>query len=611
MLSILKNIHHLLNERQKRNYILLQALFALTAIIQVAGIASLAPFIALLANQKLIHEHPLLSRIYNELSFASDIRFFIFLALIIMAFIVISNIIAASAMWYSVRFSQNLGVELQSAIYRSYLYKEHVFFSKNNSSHMTSMITQEAPRFTYMVLQPLLSLFSQAFVVLVIAVGLIIVDPVLASIALITVGGSYLGIFRVIKIELGKYDLKFHHANTRKFRLLNESIGGIKEVKLLGTEPQYEKELAEANTTNANANAMISLLSDLPRFIIETIAFCALLGLAIYLLAKHGNSENIISILSLYAMAGYKLLPAAQSIFKAASQIKGNRSALDAIYPEVIEGRKVIPEDSTPPSEPITANADIRFDNVSYRYPGAETPAIADVSLSIKKNSINAFVGSSGAGKSTMADLILCFLLPTAGAMLVGDKKITVANKRSWQKHLGYVPQNIFLLDDTIVTNIAFGVKPEDIDLEKVKVAAKLANIDQFIETLPEQYNFIVGERGAMLSGGQKQRIGIARALYHDADVLVLDEATSALDNITEREIVATIQKLKASKTIIMIAHRLTTIRNADQIVYFEKGRLEDSGSFEDLTKRSQKFRALTQSVTQAETDNAIEPIRS
>lgn len=611
MLSILKKIHDLLSVQQKRGYLGLQALFALTAIIQVAGVASLAPFIALLANQKLIHEHPLLSRAYKELAFTSDITFFIFLALLIMGFIVVSNIIAAATMWQSVRFSQNLGVELQSAIYRSYLYKEHVFFSKNNSSHMISMITQEAPRFTYMVLQPLLNLFSQAFVVLIIAAGLIVIDPILASIALITVGGSYLGIFRFIKMELGKYDLKFHHANTRKFRLLNESIGGIKEVKLLGTEPQYEKELKEANMTNAHANSMISLFSDLPRFMIETIAFCALLGLAIYLLAKHGNSANIISILSLYAMAGYKLLPAAQSIFKSASQIKGNRSALDAIYPEVLEGRKVTPENDTPRADPAHANGDICFENVSYRYPGAETPALADINLSIKKHSINAFVGSSGAGKSTMADLLLCFLLPTAGAMYVGDREITAANKRSWQKHLGYVPQNIFLLDDTIVTNIAFGEKPEDINLEKVKTAAKLANIDQFIETLPEKYNFTVGERGAMLSGGQKQRIGIARALYHDADVLVLDEATSALDNITEREIVATIQKLKASKTIIMIAHRLTTIRNADQIVYFEKGRLEDSGSFEELTQRSQKFRALTQSATQAEAGNATEPLRS
>ncbi len=606
MLSILTKIYTLLNAQQKRSYILLQALFALTAIIQVAGIASLAPFIALLANQKLIHEHPLLSRAYNELAFTSDIAFFIFLALLIMGFILISNIIAATAMWFSVRFSQNLGVELQSAIYRSYLYKEHVFFSKNNSSHMTSMITQEAPRFTYMVLQPLLNLFSQAFVVFVIAIGLIVIDPLLASIALFTIGGSYLGIFRFIKIELGKYDLKFHHANTRKFRLLNESIGGIKEVKLLGTEAQYEKELKEANMTNAHANSMISLFSDLPRFMIETIAFCALLGLAIYLLAKYGNSTNIISILSLYAMAGYKLLPAAQSIFKAASQIKGNRSALDAIYPEVIEGRGVIPEENTSSPDIVTAKADIRFDNVSYRYPDAESLALTDINLSIKKHSINAFVGSSGAGKSTMADLLLCFLMPTAGAMYVGDKKITPENKRSWQRHLGYVPQNIFLLDDTIVTNIAFGVKPADIDLNKVKTAAKLANIDQFIETLPEKYNFIVGERGAMLSGGQKQRIGIARALYHDADILVLDEATSALDNITEREIVATIQKLKTSKTIIMIAHRLTTIRNADQIVYFEKGRLEDYGSFEELTQRSQKFRDLTQSATQAEADNAI-----
>jgi HlyD family secretion protein len=597
VIAILKKLHNLLTREQKRKYILLQILFATTAVIQVAGIASLAPFIALLSNQRLIHENPILAKAYAYLNCTSDIAFLMLFAAAIMVFIVVSNAVAAFAMWASVTFSQNLGVELQHAIYRSYLYKDHVYFSKNNSSHMIAMITQEAPRFTYMVLQPLLSLISQVFVAAIIAVGLLVVDPILAAVALIAIGASYIGIFRTIKIRLHEYGLKFHHANVRKFKLLNESIGGIKEVKLLGTEPKYEKELLEANTTNARANAILGLLGDLPKFIIETIAFCALLGLALYLLAKHGNSAQIISILSLYAMAGYKLLPAAQTIFKSASQIKGNRSALDALYPEVLEGRAVIPDDAHETSESVPGNADIHFLDVTYTYPGADSSALQQVNLRIPQNSLTAFVGPSGAGKSTMADLLLGFLMPSSGRMLVGDIEVKKSNRKSWQRHLGYVPQNIFLLDDTVTANIAFGVPEKEVDLQKVKEAARLANIDQFIESIPEQYNFVVGERGAMLSGGQKQRIGIARALYRDAEVLVLDEATSALDNITEREIIATILKLKASKTIIMIAHRLSTIKSADQVAYFENGKMESIGAFDELIVQSRKFRTMVQST--------------
>jgi ATP-binding cassette, subfamily B, bacterial PglK len=583
----------MLTREQMRKYILLQLLFGVTALIQVAGIASLAPFIALLANQKLIHEHPLLNRLYNELAFTSDIAFFVFLAFVIMAFIVFSNVVSALTMWFSTVFSQNLGSELQSTVYRSYLYKDHVFFSRTNSSHMISMITDEAPRFTYMVLQPLLNLISQLFIVLVIACGLLYIDPLPAFISLAVIGGVYVLTFRTIKARLYEYGQRHYRANTKKFRLLNESIGGFKEVKLLGTEEQYEHDLRDANITNARASSAIALLGDLPRFMIETIAFCAMLGLAIYLLATRGNSANIISILSLYAMAAYKLLPAAQSIFKAAAQIKGNRSALDVLYPEVIEGRTVVPDSNTTPIESADINADIRFRDVSYSYPGTATPAIKNADLVIKRNTLTAFAGASGAGKSTMADLLLGFLLPTDGTMWVGNTQITQDNKRSWQKRLGYVPQNIFLIDDSVSANIAFGVNAADVDHGKVKAAAKLANIDQFIESLPEQYDFNVGERGAKLSGGQKQRLGIARALYHDADILVLDEATSALDNISERDVMSTILGLKATKTIVMIAHRLSTIERADMIAVFNAGDLEDSGTFKELYERNLQFRTM------------------
>jgi HlyD family secretion protein len=607
MLSLLKQIHLLLTRAQWRSYLLLQSLFALTALIQVAGIASLAPFIALIANQQMIHTNRFTQMFYERMGFESDVAFLMFFAAVIMGFIVASNAIAALTTWFTVKFSQNLGLELQSSLYRNYLHKEYVYFSKNNSSKMISMITQEAPRFTYMVVQPLLNLISQLFIVLIIAAGLIYIDPPLALVAIVIIGGGYFSVFRVVKQRLQYHGERIFETNERKYKLLAESLGGIKEIKLLATEPVYEKIVTEVNTANIRSNAVIGLLGDVPKFVIETLAFCALLSLALYLLATRSDSAQVISILSLYAMAGYKLLPAAQTIFKSASQIKANGSVLDALYPAVMEGRWVRPPEKEQTVVPIAADGDIRLTDVSYTYPGAAFPALSHIDLTIRRNTLVAFVGTSGAGKSTLADLLLGFLPPTEGTMHVGDTLITRTNARAWQKHLGYVPQNIFLLDDTVAANIMFGGSEQRIDLDKIRRAARMANVDQFVEKLEGQYSFVVGERGSLLSGGQKQRVGIARALYHDADVLILDEATSALDNITEKEIIATINKLKAVKTIVMIAHRLSTIQSADQIVFMANGAIEDTGRFDELYARNARFRAMVQSTQQSD-EAQVEP---
>jgi HlyD family secretion protein len=609
VLSILRKLHLLLTREQKRKYLLLQLMFGLTALIQVAGIASLAPFIGLLANRKLIHDNPITAYVYNSFGFQSDIGFLIFFAGCVMAFIIVANAVSALTAWFSVVFSQNLGLELQGSLYRSYLHKDYVYFGKNNSSKMIAMITQEAPRFTYMVLQPMLALISQVFVVLIIVTGLLLIDPTTAIAASLVIGGGYVYIFRSVKLRLGFYGYRQFEANNKKFKVLNESLGGIKEVKLLGTEQMYEKGLGEANTVSTRSAAIIGLLGDLPRHLIETMAFCALLGLVIYMLDKHGDSEKIISLLSLYAMAGYKLLPAAQTIFKSAAQIKANGSTMDELYPDVKEGREVVIAEQEIAPLPIAGNGDIRLLDVTYTYPGSEGPAVKNIDLTIRKNTIVAFVGASGAGKSTLADIVLGFLSPTAGRMLVGDTEINAGNAKAWQKHLGYVPQNIFLVDDTLTNNITFGAIERKIDLDKVKAAAKMANIDHFIESLPEQYDFVAGERGSLLSGGQRQRVGIARALYHDADVLVLDEATSALDSITEKEIIATIVRLKTTKTIVMIAHRLSTIRSADQVVFFEGGSIQDIGTFDELSRRNAKFRAMIQSTP--ETSEPVELVQT
>jgi HlyD family secretion protein len=606
MLELFSKLISLFTRRQRRKLLVLQIAFALTAVVQVAGVASLAPFIALLSNPGVIQTNPITSYLYRTLGFGSTSEFLVAFAVVIIVFIAFTNAAGAATAWLSARFSQTLGVELQQAVYRSYISKDVTYFAQNSTSAMTSVITQDTPRFVFMVLQPALSLTSQAFVVLLIAVGLLVIDPVSALLALAAIGGSYVAIFSFIKNRLGIYSKRFQVANVAKFRLISESLGGIKEIQLFGTEAQYDAALNRVNFTTSRALASTIIFGELPRFLIETIAFCALLSVSIYLLVSGKSATQIVSVLSLYAMAGYRLLPAAQNMFKSASQMKANASALYAILPHVLDGRARKFDPPLPVGRDDTAPVEsIRFSNVCFAYPGAAAPALSDVNLELPGNSLVALVGASGAGKSTLADVLLGFLRPSTGDVALGPLSLAQSPRRLWQSRLGYVPQTIFMIDDTIAANIAFGSDPHQVDMERVKRAARMAAIDEFIATLPKGYEFVVGERGAMLSGGQRQRIGLARALYRDADVLVLDEVTSALDNQNEKDVLATLRRLRKTKTIVMIAHRQSSIAASDFVVFLKDGQVSGTGTYHELMTDNDDFRRLMSATSLEDQEQA------
>lgn len=594
MKEVIKKLHEMLTPQQRQRYRLLQLLFCFTAVMQVGGAASIAPFVALLSNRRLIHDHPAFNFFYRLGGFTDDISFIIGFSVLVMGVIVVSNAVLAFSTWVTLMFSIGVGQEFQRVIFRDYLHRDYVYFSRMNSSDLIAIVTQEAPRLVYNVLMPYLNLFAQGLIILIIAAGLLYLDWVLALSSLVVVGGGYLLVFKLIKSRLIAHGENIWKTNNRRLRLLTESLGGIKEVKLLGTERMYEEEIARVNRQGLRSTSMIGLAGDLPKFVLESVAFCAMLVLAIYLLAKGSDTNATVALLSLYAMAGYKLLPAAQTIFKAASQMRANSDVVHALYDQVLHGRKmesaVAAQAQPQPREKITG--EIALVDVMYQYPGAEHPALKNVNLRIAQNTLVALVGPSGAGKSTLADLLLGMLEPTAGKFHVGGQRIDRHNVRDWQKNLGYVPQTIFILDDSVAANIGFG-SPGALDPEAVRNAARLASIDKFVEGLPGQYSYGVGERGALLSGGQRQRIGIARALYRDAGVLIMDEATSALDGMTENEIMATIADLKSVKTIIMVAHRRSTIECADQVVFVKDGAVHDVGTFKELSARNAEFRKL------------------
>ncbi len=587
----------LLCPRHRIKMYLLQAFFLFSALFQVGGIASIAPFIAVISNPSIVETNSILASLYSAVGATSLGEFLVYFAALIAGVILVSNLVASYSLWLLFRFTVSVGSELQNRLYSKYLSNDYTFFTINNSSTLIANLTQQIPRFVYMVLQPTLQLISQAFIAVIIIIGLLIVDPVLAIISFLVIGGVYSAIYWTVRKRMVGAGDTITEINKIKLLLLNESIAGVKEVKLLGIEHWYIKEFKEAAEHGLNASAYIGLAGDLPKYIVETTVFIAILVLAVYLFTFYGADGQAMSILSFYAMAGYKILPAAQTIYKSTSSLKANGQVINILHRELNKAEKHLSEPgvlSVPAAnKTVFTSLKIKLEGVDYRFPGKDVLALNKLSLTIPEYNFVSFVGASGAGKSTAVDILLGLLTPENGKLIVGDVEINKGNVSDWQSHIGFVPQNIFLLDDSIKKNIAFGTLADDIDLERVKRAARRANIAEFVEQLPLGYDTTVGERGGQLSGGQRQRIGIARALYQDPSVLILDEATSALDTVTEKKILNEISQLTRSTTIIMIAHRLSTVINSDTIYVFDKGEIVGHGSYDELTKGNECFRHL------------------
>jgi ABC-type bacteriocin/lantibiotic exporter with double-glycine peptidase domain len=381
-------------------------------------------------------------------------------------------------------------------------------------------------------------------------------------------------------------------ANLERYTIVSEAFSAIKEVKASGLEGIFVKRFVKPAETYAKGQATAQVIAQVPRFALEAIAFGGMLMVILYLMTKQGSFATALPMIALYAFAGYRLMPALQQIYGAVTTLKFAGPALTALHTDLMHLNAVAPNSEV--IHPVTFNNSIELKNIVFKYPNANIPTLDGINLSIPVRSTVGLVGSTGSGKTTIVDLILGLLEPQTGTLSIDGQVVNVSNKRQWQKSIGYVPQHIYLADDTISANIAFGLTPQEVDHKAVERAAKIANLHDFvIQNMGQGYSTMVGERGVRLSGGQRQRIGIARALYHNPNVLVLDEATSALDNLAEQVVMESVHKLSHSITIILIAHRLTTVRQCDQIFLLEKGTIKASGTFEELVEKSDQFRAM------------------
>jgi len=589
IIQVIKHIFSLLNKEQKTRMLFLQVFFIFSALIQVVGVASIAPFIGIMSNPESIHTSTPLKYLYSITQAQSDQSFIIMFAVTSIIMIFTSNLVSAITLWLLLKFSVSVGSDLQFSLYNSFLKRDYLFHKSTNYTQLISVVAHEAPRFVYMVLQPYLLLCSNLFIAVVILSGLLLLNPFIALASGAIIGGAYAITYILIKKSLISHGRTITTKSEIIYSLLSESFIGIKDIKLNSLEPQYTKLYKKATSSGLNSQSFISLAGDLPRFAIETISFCAILVFAIILLSS-GNTQNVVSILSVYAIAGYKLLPTMQQIYKSISTIGANGSVAQELklHLKDYDTREEIKSISK-----MENVSEIKLMNIEFSYPTSKTPVLNNINIQFSKGQLNTIAGPSGSGKSTLADIILGLLQPSSGKIFVNNELLDDNNFRQYQRSIGYVPQHIFILNDSVVANVAFGVDKEDIDYARVESAIMQANAMEFVSKLPHGINTQLGQDGKLLSGGQRQRIGIARSLYRDNKILILDEPTSALDIESEFEFIRSLTNLKNEVLIIVISHRPAAIKCSDTITLIDNGFIIANGTFEELLETNLAFKDI------------------
>lgn len=584
MLQLGKRLWKTLTKGQQRRVLLLSGAVIIMAVLEVINVSAIAPFLALASEPTMIQDNAVLAYLYDFFDFDSVNGFLIAVGLGVFTLMLLSNAWSALTTWAQLRLVWSLNHQLSAQMLERYLHRPYTYFLSRNTADLSKNLLSEVQQITSNMIQPTVLALGKVVVALGIIFVLIAVNPWLAVLVTVVVGGSYGLIYSLTRKRLNAIGRDRVNANEERFTVAGEAFGGIKEVKVLNAENAFLERFQGPSYRFSRHQASRQTISSVPRYAIETVAFGTVILIVVYLLAFEHDFGAIVPTLGMYAFAGYRLMPALQQIFQAVTAIRFYGSALESILDDLAMDQEALVVRETIGTKSFTLQRSLKLENITFTYPTGNRPAVNDVSLTIPVNSTVGFVGATGSGKTTLADIILGLLRPQSGKMLVDGVVITDDNLSAWHHNLGYVPQSIFLSDASVSENIAFGIPRDKIDLRAVREAARIAQLDDFVmRELAEQYDTVVGERGVRLSGGQRQRIGIARALYRNPDVIVFDEATSALDNATENYVIEALGSLQGKKTIIMIAHRLTTLEDCEMLYVVDDGVVVRQGTYDDL----------------------------
>ena len=587
---------------KKTELLIIVILFLTISILDAVGIGLVGPFVGLAVNPEMIQRNDLLLNLYKHFGFQNASQFIALLGLVIIVIFYLKSYFYYQIQNYVYQFCYTQQVRLRLRLLHTYLSLPYTFHLRTNSAHILQNIGGESANFISSIAIPLLNSIANFFVLLVLILLLAKTD-LLATVSILGLLLVAIVPFHYARHNVARWGKEGLEANIETIRITNHAIGGLKETKVIGCEDFFKTQLDAQTNIYARAASRFHVFQLLPRMVVETLLITFVVGFVSLSLFFEQRAENLVSVLGIFAIASIRLMPSASQLISSMSLLRNNQPTLDKLCLDLKELEKAEADGLIKKSHNVTLdrfgqknpsdlnylktstlpfNSKITLDKINYRYPSAVSSALTDISLTIRKGESIALIGKSGAGKTSLVDVFLGLLIPQSGDIQV-DGFSAYDNVRSWQNLIGYIPQSIFLTDDTIAGNIAFGVPPDHINQKKLDNAIRLAQLSELVAQLPEGTQTMVGERGTLLSGGQRQRIGIARALYHEREILVLDEATSALDNETEQLISESIRALSGTKTMIIIAHRLTTVEHCDRIYVMDRGKIVQCGNYQEV----------------------------
>jgi ABC-type bacteriocin/lantibiotic exporter with double-glycine peptidase domain len=567
--------------RRKKQLGFLVVISVITSFAEVVSIGAVLPFLGVLMSPEKVFANADIQPIVSSLEVTDPNQLLLPLTLLFIAAAAFSAGMRITLIWAQTRLGHAIGADLSLQIYEKTLYQPYPLHVSRNSSEVIAGISGKINSVVYSSLLPLLNAISSVLILLTIMAVLIAIDPVVAVATFGGFGVVYALIMVLFRKRLIQNSQRISRESNQVVKALQEGLGGIRDVLIDGTQAVYCKIYRSADLPLRRAQAHNQIIGASPRFLIEALGIALIAALAYALTGREGGVTAAIPLLGALAIGAQRLLPLLQQLYGSWSNLRGGQASLNDVLDLI--GQPLPAYAGKPASQQLPFNQSIMLANISFRYTDDTPWVLRDIHLDIPKGARVGFIGTTGSGKSTLLDIFMALLLPSKGNLVIDDIVITEQNFRNWQAHIAHVPQSLFLADTTIAENIAFGVPPGQIDYQRVEIAAQKAQIAKTIESWGKGYNTLVGERGERLSGGQRQRIGIARAFYKQADVIIFDEATSALDNETESAVMNAIDAISDDITVLMVAHRLSTLKSCDVVYELEAGKIERSGTYREI----------------------------
>ena len=600
-MELIKKISLISDKKFNQRMLIILVMVIGAAAFETAGIGLIVPYIQMLSAPERVNEIQWLNFIYMEMGFENQKSFLILISFALIIFYVTKNAYLLFMYYLQFCFCYEKKVSLSRNIFLSYLRRPYAFHLQRNTSELLRNVTLSVDNVVDNGLLIIINIVAEILVIVCIFTLLIVLQPVPVLLGVFLVGLPTITVYKFIRHKATRWGQEMQHYTTKMIQWVNQGLGAIKEIMIAGRQDFFDRAFYKSRKAQINPMRLHAISNKLPLYFIETVVVTGILLITAIVINRPYGLENILSILALFAVAAFRLIPSISRIIGGLASLRFGMAAIDKIYEDIKDFR-----DQNLDLEAPRVKDNFRFEKYftlvhgCYHYPDSEKMVLKDITFTINRGQSIAIAGSSGAGKTTLIDVILGLLPLTSGKMLVDGKDIS-GDLHSWQRKIGYVPQEIYLLDDTVCRNIAFGIDDKDIDEMRIKNAISMSQLEEVIAGLPEGLDTVIGERGVRLSGGQRQRIGISRALYNNPEILILDEATSAIDNESEARIALSIKNLSGQKTIIIIAHRMTLVKECDVVYFLQEGKIVDSGSYVDLTKRNKDFLKMLNIVDKKE----------